>query len=140
MAEMAARIVHFGGAALIIDYGYTQSSFGDTLQAVRRHAYADPLAAPGEADLTAHVDFAALGRAAGSESAAVHGPMMQGEFLLALGLDQRAARLAAGVGEQAQEMIAAAVERLSKPGEMGALFKVLAITRRGIHPPPFHSI
>jgi SAM-dependent MidA family methyltransferase len=140
MAEIAARIVRFGGAALIMDYGHAQSSFGDTLQAVRQHGYADPLAALGEADLTAHVDFAALGRAAESEGAAVHGPMMQGEFLLALGLKQRAARLAAGAGEQAREMVATAVERLSGPSEMGRLFKVLAITRRGIQPLPFPAI
>ena len=64
MSTLAARIAVDGGAALVIDYGYEGPAFGDTLQAVRGHAYADPLAEPGEADLTAHVDFAALARAA----------------------------------------------------------------------------
>ena len=95
-AEIARRVVAFGGAALIVDYGHAETAPGDTLQAMRGHAFADPLAAPGEADLTAHVDFAALARRARAEGAAVHGPITQGEFLLALGLLERAGRLGAG--------------------------------------------
>ena len=98
-AEIARRIVAHGGAALIIDYGHAETAPGDTLQAMRGHAFADPLAAPGEADLTAHVDFAALARRARAEGAAVHGPITQGEFLLALGLLERAGRLGADKSE-----------------------------------------
>src|SRR5208282_5883382 len=59
MFELGARLVKQGGAALLIDYGHAITSYGDTLQALRAHRYVDPLAAPGDCDLTAHVDFAA---------------------------------------------------------------------------------
>lgn len=135
--EIAARIVSENGAALIIDYGYEGPAFADTLQAVRGHAYADPLAAPGEADLTAHVDFAALARVAESAGAAAHGPIGQGEFLLSLGLRERAAALAEAGGAARRAELQAAVERLAAPDAMGRLFKVLALTRPGVAPPPF---
>jgi len=93
MDRLAARLAAQGGAALIIDYGHARSGFGDTLQAVREHAYADPLADPGEADLTAHVDFALLASAARSAGATVLGPVLQGDFLRALGIDARAATI-----------------------------------------------
>jgi SAM-dependent MidA family methyltransferase len=139
MLEISRRVVADNGAALIVDYGHAESSFGETLQAVRGHAFADPLEAPGEADLTAHVDFAALARRAGAEGAAVHGPMPQGDFLIALGLRERARRLGAHAGAATRVSLAAAIERLAGPGQMGALFKVLAMTRPGLHPPPFAS-
>ena len=68
-AEIARRIVEDNGAALFVDYGHAETAAGDTLQAVSGHRFADPLAAPGEADLTAHVDFAALVRSAAAEGA-----------------------------------------------------------------------
>lgn len=137
MAAIAARIVAEGGAALVIDYGHTETAPGETLQAVRGHGYSDPLAAPGEADLTAHVDFAALARRAAAEGAAVHGPMPQGELLLALGLLERAGRLGAGKSPAEQAALHEAVERLAGEAEMGTLFKALAVTRPGVTPPPF---
>jgi SAM-dependent MidA family methyltransferase len=137
MAEIAQRIVAHGGAALVIDYGYERPGFGDTLQAVRGHAYADPLASPGEADLTAHVDFSALARSARAEGAAVHGPIAQRDFLLSLGLVERAGRLGAEADEPTRGALRAAVERLAGVDQMGTLFKVLAVTRPGILPPPF---
>ena len=73
--EIGRRVVRFGGAALIIDYGHVESAIGDTLQAVGRHEFADPLLTPGEVDLTAHVDFQALAQAAESMGARVHGPV-----------------------------------------------------------------
>jgi SAM-dependent MidA family methyltransferase len=139
VADIARRIVADGGAALIIDYGYTESAAGDTLQAVRGHAFADPLDAPGETDLTAHVDFSALARRARNEGAAVHGPMPQGEFLLALGLRERAARLAASADAATCAGLQAAVERLAGPHGMGTLFKVLAIALPGLQLPPFDT-
>jgi SAM-dependent MidA family methyltransferase len=90
ISELAARLSRQGGAALLIDYGYEGPAAGDTLQAVRDHAYADPLATPGEADLTAHVDFAALAAAARAAGAATAGPVGQGEFLRGLGIETRA--------------------------------------------------
>jgi NADH dehydrogenase [ubiquinone] 1 alpha subcomplex assembly factor 7 len=134
-AEIARRAVA-GGAALVIDYGPAASAAGDSLQAVRQHRPVDPLAAPGEADLTAHVDFAALARAAREAGAAVHGPLPQGTFLARLGLEMRAATLLrAATGAQARD-IRAAVARLLDPGEMGTLFKALAIVAPSLPVPP----
>jgi SAM-dependent MidA family methyltransferase len=138
-AEIAARIAAAKGAALVIDYGHAESVLGETLQAVRGHGYADPLEAPGEADLTAHVDFSALARCAASEGAAAHGPITQREFLLKLGLKERAARLASGADDATRTTLEAAVQRLSGPAGMGELFKVLALTWRGVEPPPFED-
>jgi len=137
MTEIGERIAEHGGTALVVDYGYVTAAFGETLQAVRGHRFADPLESPGETDLTAHVDFAALACAARAAGAAAHGPMPQGEFLMALGLVARAEKLAAGGGDAARTALAAAVRRLTHPDEMGTLFKVLAVTQDGICPPPF---
>jgi SAM-dependent MidA family methyltransferase len=138
LAEItAARIVEQGGAALIIDYGHARSAPGETLQAVRGHAYADPLEEPGLADLTAHVNFGALAGRAESAGAAVHGPMPQGAFLSRLGLFERAGRLSAGADPETREAIRLAAQRLASPEQMGTLFKALALTRPGITPAPF---
>jgi SAM-dependent MidA family methyltransferase len=139
IAAIAARIAVKDGAALIVDYGHAESAAGDTLQAIKNHAYADPLDMPGEADLTAHVDFAALARRARTEGAAAHGPITQSEFLLKLGLLERAGRLGATADAATRESLRAAVDRLAGPDRMGTLFKVLAITRPGLVPLPFAS-
>ena len=123
-AALADHLARHGGAALIIDYGYAQSEQGDTLQAVRGHAFADPLADPGEADLTAHVDFAALARAA--SACAVSRVVSQGSWLEALGIGPRAAALAARNPDQTAA-IAAARRRLCDAAEMGQLFKIIAL-------------
>jgi NADH dehydrogenase [ubiquinone] 1 alpha subcomplex assembly factor 7 len=127
---LAQRLAAQGGAALIIDYGYEGPAVGDTLQAVRGHAYANPFENPGEADLTAHVDFATLKEAAEAEGLVVHGPVTQGAFLQAIGIDARAQALAAAAPERA-ESIAADRDRLVAPEQMGELFKVLALTAPG---------
>lgn len=134
---LARRLVAEGGAALIVDYGHA-GGFGDTLQALARHAFADPLAEPGEADLTAHVDFAALARMARGQGAAAFGPLPQGEFLLRLGLAQRAERLMAEAGPAGEEAVAAAALRLAgtEEGQMGELFKVLALAGPSLGAPP----
>ncbi len=137
VGEIARRIIGANGAALIFDYGHAETAVGDTLQAVRGHRFADPLAAPGASDLTAHVDFAALARSAAAEGAAVHGPMPQGEFLMALGLLARAERLSANSDAAGRAALDAAVERLAGPAAMGNLFKAFALTRPGVAPPPF---
>lgn len=122
-----------GGTALVIDYGHTVSAAGDTLQAVRAHAAVSPLAAPGLCDLTAHVDFEALGREARAAGARVHGPVTQGCFLRRLGIAARAAVLQAHVPARSSG-IAADLRRLtgSGPGEMGDLFKVVAFSAPAI--------
>ncbi len=137
VAEVARRIVEANGAALIVDYGHAETAVGETLQAVCRHRFTDPLAAPGEADLTAHVDFAALAKSARVEGAAVAGPMPQGAFLTALGLAARAEALGANADDETRTALDTAVERLAGHDQMGTLFKVLALTRPGAAPPPF---
>ena len=126
---LAERIAAQGGAALIIDYGHQRSSPGETLQAVHAHGYADPWAEPGERDLTAHVDFEALARAARHGEVKSFGPVGQGDWLRALGIELRAASLAAAAPERARE-IAHARLRLTAADQMGTLFKVLALVAR----------
>jgi SAM-dependent MidA family methyltransferase len=125
VADLAARLACQGGAALIVDYGHDRPGRGDTLQAVHRHAYADPFEAPGERDLTAHVDFSAL--AAAAAGVRVSGPVSQGAWLDAMGLPLRAAALARAAPRRTEE-IEAARHRLSAKEQMGRLFKALALT------------
>ncbi|MCW2305745.1 class I SAM-dependent methyltransferase [Rhodobium gokarnense] len=139
MTAIADRIVKDGGGALAIDYGHFRAAPGDTFQAIRGHAYADPLAEPGRADLTAHVDFEALAAAAEAAGAVAHSGLTQTDFLLKLGLIERAGRLGNGQEERVQNDIRDAVERLAGPDAMGHLFKVLAVTGPGILPEPFDS-
>jgi len=133
--DMAGRLVRDLGAALFVDYGHARSAAGDTLQAVRGHAYADLLADPGEADLTAHVDFAEIKRVAQEAGAAVHGPVDQGRFLLELGIGARAEALRAAVPGHGSE-IAADATRLTSAEGMGRLFKAMALTSPALPTPP----
>jgi SAM-dependent MidA family methyltransferase len=117
------------GAALIIDYGHAHSGMGDTLQAVAGHAFTDPLRAPGLADLTAHVDFAALVQCAETIGARIHGPIPQRDLFLSLGIEQRAAALKAAASQDKAADIEIAFRRLIGGGTrgMGELFKAIAI-------------
>src|SRR5690349_8313142 len=126
---IAERIVQHGGAALLIDYGHAKTASGDTLQAVRGHGYAAVLDKPGEQDLTSHVDFEAVGRAAREAGASVTRLVAQGEWLIRLGIEARAQALARANPERAED-IDAALHRLTGSAEMGTLFKVV-----GIHAP-----
>jgi SAM-dependent MidA family methyltransferase len=132
---LAARLVAQGGVALILDYGPAHSGPGDSLQALRDGRPADPLADPGSADLTSHVDFQAVAEVAGAEGAAVWGPLPQGNFLARLGLFQRAAALASANPDRAAA-IRDAADRLAAPERMGQLFKALAIAHPAAPPPP----
>ena len=123
-AALANHLASYGGCALVIDYGYANGETGDTLQAVRGHAFADPLDQPGEADITAHVDFAALAKAA--KACVVSRVVTQGSWLETLGIGPRASALAARNPEQTAT-IAAARRRLCDEQEMGRLFKVMAL-------------
>lgn len=136
MTKIAERIATRSGAGLFIDYGYVTPGVGDTLQAVVKHAYDDPLAHPGEADLTAHVDFAALASAARQAGLQPH-LLTQGEFLLRMGLLERAGQLGAKADEGTRERIRGEVERLAGPQEMGDLFKVMAVLPAGMRVEPF---
>jgi SAM-dependent MidA family methyltransferase len=130
VADLARRLAAQGGAALIVDYGHDRPGAGDTLQAVSNHEYADPFEAPGERDLTAHVDFHALGEAARAGGVRVFGPAAQGIWLNAMGIKLRAASLAKAAPERAADIAAARV-RLTAPDQMGRLFKALALVAPG---------
>lgn len=124
--ELAGRLASQGGAALLIDYGHTEPRLGSTLQAVRAHRKVDVFATPGEADLTAHVDFHALAGVAQGRGVRWLGTVEQGRFLRALGIEARAAALAHHAPAQA-DSIFGACERLIGEGQMGALFKVMGL-------------
>lgn len=132
IAEEIGRRVAQGGAALIVDYGDWHST-GDTFQALSNHAFANPLEAPGDADLTAHVAFAPIAEAAGGTASKL---TPQGVFLERLGITARAQALAKNLSGPALEAHIAAHRRLTHPDEMGTLFKVLALTPPGAPTPP----
>jgi len=135
-ASVAGHLARHGGAALAIDYGHGASAVGDTLQAVQRHRYSDVLATLGEADLTAHVDFAALGRAVTEAGGRVHGPRTQGDWLRALGIEARADALCRTATPDQANDIRRATRRLIGETEMGRLFKVAAWTAPTLPTPP----
>ncbi|SFS04534.1 class I SAM-dependent methyltransferase [Sphingomonas jatrophae] len=130
VAALAERIARRGGALLLIDYGHAGPVTGDTLQAVRGHRFADPFADPGEADLTAHVDFTPLLAAARAAGCAASGPVGQGAFLESLGLGPRAAMLARAQPARTEEIVLARA-RLAEADQMGTLFKVIAAVAPG---------
>jgi NADH dehydrogenase [ubiquinone] 1 alpha subcomplex assembly factor 7 len=134
--NIANRIATSGGAALIVDYGDWRS-LGDTLQALQNHATTDPFANPGEADITAHVDFEAIAMAAASTNGgAIYTQLTtQGVFLERLGIAQRAQTLAANLSGDALDAHITAHRRLTHPSEMGSLFKVLGLYPTNAPPP-----
>src|SRR6202008_858549 len=117
--KLATRVRDQDGAALIIDYGHLRSDAGDTFQAISRHSFADPLKNPGRADVTAHVDFQALARAAEDLGARAHGPVTQGDFLKRLGVEARAASLMAKASPEASAEVESALKRLTDSGRGG---------------------
>jgi NADH dehydrogenase [ubiquinone] 1 alpha subcomplex assembly factor 7 len=136
MQRLGSRISAQGGALLAIDYGYARTQTGETLQAVRRHAFADLLEAPGEADLSAHVDFEAMANAARAAGLAVAPLATQDYFLRHLGIEERARMLSdANPGKSAE--IAGALARLTGKDQMGELFKVFCAHSPGLAPPGF---
>lgn len=138
VAREIGRRLAGGGAAILVDYAYTAAQraaagWRETFQAVKAHAYADALDAPGEADLTAHVDFSALAAAAEAAGATALGPVSQGRFLMSLGAEQRMAALAKANPDKA-EALSAGFGRLTDAREMGALFKAMGLTGAGAPP------
>lgn len=124
---LARRLIRQGGAMLIVDYGYEGPAIGETLQAIKRHGFANPFESPGEHDLSAHVDFATLGNAARRAGARVAGPILQGAWLGALGIGSRATSLTRQHPERTDE-IAIAVDRLTSNDGMGSLFRAMTIS------------
>jgi len=133
--QIANRYGEYPGAALIIDYGFVGPQAGDSFQAVHRHAYSDPLADPGAADLTTHVDFNGIAHAASAAGANVYSPIPQGAFLESLGIGPRADQLREANPEK-KANIDIDLARLVSPDQMGALFQVLMFTSPELPPPP----
>jgi NADH dehydrogenase [ubiquinone] 1 alpha subcomplex assembly factor 7 len=129
------QVARRGAVALFIDYGPLTSAHGESVQAIRAGQYADPLAALGFADITAHVDFAAVAQAARAAGAQVQGPVKQNMFLTALGFHQRTDLLASRSPHAAAKLRLAA-RRLTAPEAMGSLFKAMAICPKGFPPLP----
>lgn len=132
---LARRLARQGGVMVVIDYGYSTRRPGDTLQAVHAHAYADPFAMPGRSDLTAHVDFSALMAAGSVRGVRVRGPVDQGDWLVALGIDIRSDQLTRANPHRAAELTAARM-RLIHPEQMGTLFKAVGFSGPGWPIPP----
>jgi len=126
VSAIATCLAQSGGVALVIDYGHEKTAPGDTLQAVRGHRYVPTLVDPGEQDLTSHVDFEALGRAATDAGAAITQVVTQGDWLQRLGIQARADALAKAHPERAEEL-EISIDRLCHEEQMGQLFKVMAI-------------
>lgn len=136
MNRLARTVSVQGGALLVIDYGYARTQTGETLQGVRRHRYADVLDAPGEVDLSAHVDFEALANVAAKAGLAVQPLATQGQFLTRLGINERAHALSRANPSSAPD-IDAARARLVAPEQMGNLFKAFCAASPGLQPPGF---
>ncbi len=137
-SDIGARLARHPGAALIIDYGHLVSGAGDTLQALRKHRHVPVTEAPGECDLTAHVDFEALAKALRQGGAAAWPGLTQRDFLLAMGLEARIAALKARADTRMADMLQRAMARLVDESQMGNLFKVMVATSPGLATPyPF---
>lgn len=134
MYEIEQRLHDAPGRALFIDYGYVRPEGSDTLQALVKHTKIDPIEQPGEADLTAHVDFAAVAKLASDAGLHVAGPAPQGYFLRALGIEARAEALTQANPHRA-ERIARELTRLTHPEQMGELFKAICLSSPNLPPP-----
>lgn len=141
LMQLADRLQSHKGSALFIDYGYAVTDYGDTFQAVAEHEYADPLARPGEQDLTAHVNFNAIENLVRAAGLQVHGTIGQGEFLINVGLQIRAEKLIEKTADPADKMeIIEAAHRLTHPSEMGTLFKAICLASPQLPTPDgFHA-
>ncbi len=140
IVSISRHIYQYGGAALFIDYGYASQVWGDTLQAIANKQKVSPFVSVGEADLTAHVDFAALKNLAEHQKVCVYGIQTQGEFLKQLGILIRMKILQDKISHSLQKEILQSVQRLIDPSEMGDLFKVMAICYSHLPVPPGFSL
>lgn len=139
--SIGSRLAAHGGCGLVIDYGHAHSAAGDTLQAMSRHGYVDVLQRPGHCDVTSHVDFESLAAGFAAGGAKTYGPVPQGPFLHAMGLEVRAEKLREKAMKRQKQLIDSAVERLAGREQMGELFKVLAITHPDCPTPaPFEGL
>lgn len=137
--EIAERLRQAPGIVLIVDYGPAESAAGETLQALGPQGFADPYSAPGAVDLSSHVDFGSLSRAAENAGISAYGPVTQKDFLERLGINERADMLKEGATPEQRAEIDSTLMRLIAPAQMGSLFKVLALATPGLPVPPGFS-
>jgi NADH dehydrogenase [ubiquinone] 1 alpha subcomplex assembly factor 7 len=135
ITDLSVRLVRQGGTALFFDYGYTEPAYGDTLQAMSQHAYADVLSSAGNADLTAHVNFHRIKQVAQAVNATVHGPATQGDWLASMGLEARLSSLYRTASAEQQTSLVSGARRLVDPQAMGRLFKTIAISTNATYQP-----
>ncbi|WP_332060517.1 class I SAM-dependent methyltransferase [Bartonella sp. CB74] len=135
MQQISNRLMQMSGSALLIDYGSSNLAFGDTLQAVSKHKFRDIFDAPGEHDLTSHVDFSFL-KTIALEQGCFAEILEQGDFLFKMGLLERAKQLGANKSAALQGKICQDIERLAGSDQMGKLFKVLHVSDKNIPLPP----
>ncbi len=135
MAEISRRIASHGGAGLIIDYGYKKAALGDSLQAMKNHAFCQIFETPGEADITAHVNFEVLAKCASECGLDIFGATTQGAFLKQLGIEMRAEKLKSNATPEQKQDVDAAIKRLTGDKEMGTLFKVMAVQNKDMPKP-----
>ena len=133
IARLGRQVAKWGGALLVVDYGHGNPAPGDSLQAVKNHQFHPVLTDPGQADITAHVDFYAL--AAAAIPARAYGPVTQGQFLTSLGIEARLQALCAANDAATAQRLTQGVQRLVDPDAMGGLFKVMALTHPAYGPP-----
>jgi NADH dehydrogenase [ubiquinone] 1 alpha subcomplex assembly factor 7 len=140
MRQIATHLKTHGGGALIIDYGYLGEAHHDTLQAVKNHSFHPVLKDPGDADITAHVDFTSLAQIASDCGLVPYGPTNQGDFLIRMGAEVRCQMLLKQATEEQKEPIVSGLARITSPQAMGELFKVLAVVSDPrLEPPGFLS-
>ncbi|AQX20073.1 class I SAM-dependent methyltransferase [Bartonella sp. WD16.2] len=127
MQQISNRLIQDKGSALLIDYGASDCAFGDTLQAISKHKFRDVFANPGKHDLTSHVDFFSLKTIALQQGCFAE-ILEQGDFLLKMGILERAKQLSINKDTLIQNKIRQDIERLVSPDQMGKLFKVLHVS------------
>jgi len=132
--EIERRLHDQPGRVLFIDYGYVRPEGADTLQALKNHKKVDPIETPGQADLTAHVDFGRIAQLARDANLQVHGPITQAQFLRGLGIEVRASTLSQANPQHAQRL-QRELNRLIGADQMGTLFKVICLSSPNLPPP-----
>lgn len=138
MGALSTRLASSPGAALFLDYGHRDSAVGDTFQAVKNHLPVHVLQMPGQADLTAHVDFQALKEAASATPST--GLQTQGDFLRELGIETRLQQLLESAREDQKEILASGVSRLIDEKQMGSLFRAICFHSEDLPPPGFDGV
>ncbi len=137
LGQISKNIHEHGGAALIIDYGYTESmhrNYISTLQAVKDHKYSPIFQEIGNADISSHINFTTLYDIANLYKAHTYGPITQGEFLRNMYVDLRKNILLLKANKKQRNDILTGYDRLISPKQMGKLFKAIAITDKKFTP------